>query len=85
MLKPGRARNAESGLSLHKSPLILPFSPRGEGTVLRGTASKFECGACNSASLSQPYPLADMATFDGELAKASLRGEGWGEGVFSRN
>jgi hypothetical protein len=26
-------------------------------------------------SLSQPYPLADMATFNGKLAKASLLGE----------
>jgi hypothetical protein len=30
-----------------------------------------------------PYPLADMATLSGKLAKASLLGEGWGEGVFS--
>jgi uncharacterized protein (DUF952 family) len=28
-----------------------------------------------------PYPQADMATLHGKLAKASLRGEGWGEGV----
>jgi uncharacterized protein (DUF952 family) len=35
-------------------------------------------------SLSQPYPLADMATLHGKLAKASLRGEGWGEGVLLR-
>jgi hypothetical protein len=34
-----------------------------------------------AGSLSQPYPLADMATLGGKLAKASLRGEGWGEGV----
>jgi hypothetical protein len=32
--------------------------------------------------LSPPYPLADMATFDGKLAKASLLGEGLGEGGF---
>jgi hypothetical protein len=31
--------------------------------------------------LSQPYPLADMATQDGKLAKASLRGERQSEGV----
>ena len=30
---------------------------------------------------SQPYPLADMATPDGKLAKASLRGEVQDEGV----
>jgi hypothetical protein len=35
-------------------------------------------------SLSQPYPLADMATQHGKLAKASLLGEGRGEGVLKR-
>ena len=32
-------------------------------------------------SFSQPYPLADMATQEGKLAKASLRGERQSEGV----
>jgi hypothetical protein len=36
-------------------------------------------------SLSPPYPQADMASLSGELAKASLLGEGWGEGVFGTN
>ena len=30
----------------------------------------------------QPHPLADAATLRCRLAKASLRGEGWGEGRF---
>ena len=33
--------------------------------------------------LSQPYPLADAATLRRKLAKASLLGEGQGEGVFA--
>jgi hypothetical protein len=36
-------------------------------------------------SLSQPYPLADMATFDGKLAKPSLRGERQSEGGLSNS
>jgi hypothetical protein len=33
-------------------------------------------------SLSHLHPLADADTLSGKLAKASLRGEGWGDGVF---
>jgi len=31
-----------------------------------------------------PHPLADAATLRCKLAKASLRGEGWGEGRFAQ-
>ncbi len=30
-----------------------------------------------------PHPLADAVTWSGKLAKASLLGEGWGEGAFA--
>jgi hypothetical protein len=56
---------------MKEDPLILPFSPRGEGTLLQ--AAEY--------SLSPPYPLADMAFLSGKLAKASLLGEDRGEGV----
>jgi hypothetical protein len=32
----------------------------------------------------QPHPLADAATLRCKLARASLRGEGWGEGRYRR-
>jgi branched-chain amino acid transport system permease protein len=51
----------------HSSPL-----PEGRGSLQPLQQRPF----------SQPYPPADMASPDGKLAKASLRGEGPDEGVF---
>jgi NADH dehydrogenase [ubiquinone] 1 alpha subcomplex assembly factor 7 len=45
-----------------ESPLILSFSPRGEGTVRPGTASELRRGACNSA----PSPLGERAGVRGD-------------------
>ena len=56
------------------APLTLSLSPRGEGTPSPRQRPD---------SLSQPHPLADADTKSGKLAKASLRGEGWGEGVLT--
>jgi cobaltochelatase CobN len=54
-------------------PVLLPEGRR--DAVDRSPQSQF------GRSLSQPSPLADMATQDGKLAKASLRGERQSEGV----
>src|SRR3974377_10409 len=65
-----------------KSPLILSFSPRGEGTVLRGITSESTRGARNNA----PSPLGERAGVRGswevvnrtsyKLNGAALSGEG---------
>ena len=59
-------------LPCFEDPLTLSLSPRGEGTPSQRPRAD---------SLSQPHPLADAATLRCKLAKASLLGEGWGEGV----
>ena len=65
-----------------EDPLILSFSPRGEGTP---ELSAHLGERSVASSLSQPHPLADAATLKGKLAKASLMGEGWGEGGFAKH
>jgi hypothetical protein len=65
-----------------EAPLTLPLSPRGEGTPELASSLDGEAAAC---SLSQPHPIAEAVIRSGMLAKASLRGEGWGEGVFARS
>jgi hypothetical protein len=52
-------------------PVLLPM---GEGTPEQSTERA-------TASPLPPYPLADMASLSGKLAKPSLRGEGQGEGL----
>ena len=60
-----------------KTPSLC-LSPQGE----RGRPNRplhQDDGAADS--LSHPHPLADAGYSSGKLAKASLLGEGWGEGV----
>ncbi len=52
-----------------ESPLILSFSPRGEGT--------------HETPSPHPHPRADAEAKSSKFAKASLPGEGWGEGAGS--
>jgi branched-chain amino acid transport system permease protein len=61
-------RGRQAGRPPHSSPL-----PEGRGSSRPSQQRPF----------SQPYPLADMASLDGKLAKASLRGEGQDEGDFA--
>jgi hypothetical protein len=57
-----------------KTPSLC-LSPQGE----RERLNMAQC--VQPRPFSQPYPLADMATPQSKLAKASLRGEGQDEGV----
>ncbi len=61
-------RKYNSGIAPH--PVLLPM---GERTVLHAPSDV-------QASPLQPHPLADAVTPRGKLAKASLLGEGQGEG-----
>jgi hypothetical protein len=74
-----------------KSPLILSFSGQARLGVLASFAAapakrvrtgRRDAAATVADSLSHPHPLADAGYPSGKLAKASLLGEGWGEGVF---
>ena len=56
-------------------PSLCP-SLHGRGDALSTAASELPL---------QLHPLADAATLRCKLAKASLRGEGWGEGRFPRS
>ena len=71
-----------SGICLAKAPLTL-------SSLIRIAACRIRSGHAGRGTLSQgtpgrhPHPQADADTGSCRLAKASLRGEGWGEGGFA--
>jgi hypothetical protein len=65
---------------------VSPPSPgRFAATLSRREERVRQSQRARPAPLSPPYPLADMASLSGRLAKASLRGRGvGGEGGFNQ-
>jgi hypothetical protein len=60
-----------------KGPLTLSLSRKGRGNGAARYGFEINARSVQQRTLSPPYPLADMASLSGKLAKASLRGRGW--------